>query len=154
MRYISRPQKVEAVQWKGDNLEDIEEFGVTFRYSAEWDTALYIVAGKDGAQKYVPVPVGHYIVRSLGDYSHYWPVDPDYFSKKYISLEIEENRHLENLDKEKQESYIPCGVYRYSVLGHNSPDTKWGADNRCIAPRINKTSLCVTHERLLHQGVS
>jgi len=83
MRYRSKPQEVEAIQWTGDNLEEVEEFGVMFRFTVLWGDALQVLAGKDGAQKYVPVPEGHWIVRATGDLSDHWPVDPDYFANKY-----------------------------------------------------------------------
>lgn len=81
--YRSKPSEVEACQWRGDNLEEVESFGVKFRYRCGYDNPLRIKAGKDGAQGNVPVPVGHWIVRQPGDLAHHWPVDPDYFANKY-----------------------------------------------------------------------
>lgn len=61
--YRSKPSEIEAVQWTGDNLNDVEAFGVKFRFGpyapAVGAEALKIKAGQDGAQGYVPVPVGH-----------------------------------------------------------------------------------------------
>lgn len=87
MRYRSKPQEVEAVQWDG-NLEKVESFGVKFRYAARWDCPLKIKAGQDGAQGFVDVPLGHWIVRTPGDLSDHWPVDPDYFAAKYEPVEV------------------------------------------------------------------
>jgi hypothetical protein len=78
--YRSKPSLIEAVQWTGDNFHEVIDFGGS--YSTELDV-LHLLAGKDGAQEYVPVPVGHWIVRSVGDLSDHWPVDPDYFANKY-----------------------------------------------------------------------
>lgn len=86
-RFRSRPSEVEAVQWTGDNLDEIEAFGVGFRYADRWDHPLRIKAGKDGAQDWVPVPVGHWIARQPGDLTDHWPVDPDYFASKYEPAE-------------------------------------------------------------------
>lgn len=82
--YRSKPSAIYAVQWTGDNLKEIEDFGVKFRYSVERHRPVHlrIKAGKDGAQGYVPVPVGHWIVRRAGSLSNHWPVDPDYFASK------------------------------------------------------------------------
>lgn len=82
MRYVSKPQMVEAVQWTGDQVPIIGSvfFGVA-RFDA--DGNLELVAGKDGAQGWVPVPVGHWLVRNPGDPSDNWPVAPDYFAGKY-----------------------------------------------------------------------
>jgi hypothetical protein len=44
---------------------------------------LELLAGKDGAQEWVPVPVGHWLVCQPGNKSDVWPVDPDYFAGKY-----------------------------------------------------------------------
>jgi hypothetical protein len=80
--YSSKPSLIEAVQWTGDNIKEIADFGVAFRSrNPEW--ALEILAGKDGAQDFVPVPVGHWVVRAVGDLTDHWPVDPDYFANKY-----------------------------------------------------------------------
>lgn len=90
MRYRSKPSEIEAVQWLGDNLEEVEAFGVKFRYGPEAPSLadpLKIKAGKDGAQGYVPVPLGHWIVRQPGDLSDHWPVDPVYFDSKYEEAE-------------------------------------------------------------------
>ena len=87
MRYRSKPQEVEAVQWTGETAE-IEAFGVKFRYAVRWDEPLKIKAGKDGAQGWVDVPVGYWIVRRPGDRSDHWPVDPDYFAAKYEPVEV------------------------------------------------------------------
>ena len=83
MRYRSKPQEVEAIQWTGDNLDEIEAFGVKFRYSVLWQEPFMFKAGKDGAQGYVDVPVGYWIVRQPGDLSDHWPVEDSYFRSKY-----------------------------------------------------------------------
>lgn len=85
-RYISKPSEIEAVQWTGDNNVEIIDFGVQ-TLMHQRDGVLRILAGKEGAQKYVPVPVGHWIVHPPGDLSDVWPVDPDYFAKKYKPVE-------------------------------------------------------------------
>jgi hypothetical protein len=102
MRYVSRPQTVEAIQygpeWTPQLVGQVAEFiagrPLTVAEAAEYvlpdmesdppefGTAL-ILAGKDGAQGWVPVPLGHWIVRSAGDFTDHWPVDPDYFAAKY-----------------------------------------------------------------------
>lgn len=90
MRYRSKPQEVEAIQWTGD-LGAVESFGVEFRFRMEWSPSLKIKAGKDGAQDWVPVPVGHWIVRQPGDLTDHWPVDPSYFERKYSPVSHSED---------------------------------------------------------------
>ncbi len=81
MKYRSKPSEIEAVQWLGSNYPEVKQFGAPV--SGVADGQLKVKAGKGGAQGYVPVPVGHWIVRSPGDLTDHWPVDPDYFAKKY-----------------------------------------------------------------------
>ena len=89
--YRSKPSEIEAVQWVGDNHDEVAEF---LREAQQEQVSLWwvnpddhsearLMAGKDGAQGFVPLPVGHWIVRSPGDLTDHWPVDPDYFAAKY-----------------------------------------------------------------------
>ena len=90
MLYRSKPQEVEAVQWDGVNIDPLFEFNapVIFgTYAEPADIWCELQAGKDGAQGWVPVPVGHWIVRQPGDFTDHWPVDPDYFAAKYEQVE-------------------------------------------------------------------
>jgi hypothetical protein len=92
-RYVSRPQHVEAVQWTGENWGEVMPFGgpdgkIASTVHGEAPNVavgepLQLLAGKDGAQGWVPVPVGHWIVHMPADKSDIWPVDPDYFAAKY-----------------------------------------------------------------------
>jgi hypothetical protein len=82
MRYVGRPKQVEAVQWNGDK-ESFEEL-LEARMPVEIDDdVLYLWSGKDGAQGWVPVPVGSWVVRLLGEERDHWPVDPDFFDAEY-----------------------------------------------------------------------
>lgn len=89
--YSSKPMLVEAVRWTGDNWAEVLPFGgpagkVASSIDIESNTVgepLQLLAGKDGAQEWVPVPVGHWLVSQPGDKSDIWPVDHDYFVAKY-----------------------------------------------------------------------
>lgn len=83
--FRSKPSTIEAVQWTGDNFHAL----VTFASDkvADDGDVLYLHAGADGAQDWVPVPVGHWLVSQPGDRSDIWPVDPDYFAAKYEPAE-------------------------------------------------------------------
>lgn len=84
--YRSKPTEVEAAQWNGfDITEDLIDLaGDKARATGH---GLELLAGKDGAQEWVPVPDGHWLVRQPGDPSDIWPVDPDYFDAKYEPAE-------------------------------------------------------------------
>lgn len=84
MKYIKKPTVIEAIQWTGDNLSEIQRF-----YKP--DKILI------GDQIHISTPEG-YMLADKGDwivrgYSsklgiHYWPVKPDYFSENYEPYEI------------------------------------------------------------------
>ena len=86
-RFVSKPQEVEAIQWTGDNLYDVLAFGLNATRYEHNLGRLMLLAGKDGAQGWVPVPLGHWIVRNPGDRSDHWPVGPDYFAAKYEEVD-------------------------------------------------------------------
>jgi hypothetical protein len=91
MRFRSKPSEIEAIQWDGAAKTFTAMLAAEMPVHAggeQWqDGALLLLCGKDGAQEYVPVPAGHWIVRQPGDLSDHWPVDPDYFASKYEPAE-------------------------------------------------------------------
>jgi len=83
--FQSKPQRVEAVQWTGDNAEQVGRIA-PYKFATAEDGGPpqgYLKAGQGGAQGWVDVPVGHWVVRKPGDVSDLWPVDPAYFAAKY-----------------------------------------------------------------------
>lgn len=92
MRFISKPQEVEAIQWTGHNQQEVYDFLggdelAQFTGDPRYGWDLSVRSGKDGAQKWQPAPVGHWIVHPPGDLTDVWPVDPDYFANKYEPAE-------------------------------------------------------------------
>lgn len=77
-RYRSRPIEIEAVQWTGDNVQELwDVFTAEKVYGpTEEDGNLYILAGPDDVSGWLPVPVGHYVARNPGDNSDLWPLTP------------------------------------------------------------------------------
>lgn len=92
MRYRSKPSEVEAIQWTGDNFDEIEKFcpegivvpGMSCPESAK------MYAGKNGIQGCVLLPINHWIVRAAGDLTDHWPVSEIYFAKKYEPVEAQD----------------------------------------------------------------
>ena len=80
--YESVPQVVEAVQWTGRNMSELGNDHLGGKI-AVFVNSFKLLAGKDGAQGWVPLPVGYWIVWRPGDLSDLWPVDPDIFASKY-----------------------------------------------------------------------
>jgi hypothetical protein len=95
MLFRSRPQVVEAIQWTG-NERDIRDWATDPAFSLHDskvrtsrnndDSFLQVKAGLDGVQGWVPVPLGHFLVRRPGDWSDIWPVEENYFNTKYEEL--------------------------------------------------------------------
>ena len=89
VKYRSKPSEIEAIQWTGFNWSEVHEFAGNdpVKTASTSDSGnelpLQLLAGKDGAQEWVPVPAGHWLVNQPGDKSDIWPVDPDYFVAKY-----------------------------------------------------------------------
>lgn len=86
MLYVSKPSVIDAVQWTGDNYAEVKKFApqvIRQEFTGDGLWHLQLLAGKDGAQKWVPVPAGHWIVRQPDDLTDHWPVDSDYFAAKY-----------------------------------------------------------------------
>lgn len=105
--YRSKPTTIEAVQWLGTMAS--YEAAVSFAGSkvrmvgqAPPSSAdlphhhIELLAGVDGAQDWVPVPVGHWLVSQPGDRSDVWPVEPDYFAAKYEPCEAAETLSAES----------------------------------------------------------
>lgn len=111
MRYVAKPQVVEAIryghtetgEWYPGAAVDVACFiaGIDFTdftdpviddYVREWAVnppnwpTILIEAGENGCQGWVPVPVGHWIVRKAGDRSDHWPVADEHFRQKYARL--------------------------------------------------------------------
>lgn len=86
--YRTKPSQVEAISprvrwWR---VEDFCSHG-RFCKVRLTGVGVELLAGKDGAQGWVPVPDGHMIVRNPGDASDLWPVERTFFDRKYEPVE-------------------------------------------------------------------
>jgi hypothetical protein len=89
--YQSKPSAIEAIQWRGDNHDDVVAFApdkTKFQYFGpdSIEKGLWILAGKDGTQKWIPVPIGHWVAHPPDDLSDVWPIEEKYFEEKYEYL--------------------------------------------------------------------
>jgi hypothetical protein len=85
MLFVSKPQTVEAIHWTGDNWDEVTLFAPEKVHLIQGrnPSRLELLAGDDGSQEWVPVPVGHWLVHRPGDLSDIWPISDDYFQEKY-----------------------------------------------------------------------
>lgn len=89
MLYKSKPTLVEAIHWVGTNFDEVSLFApekvmrVQHGSDPARDNHLELLAGKEGAQDWVPVPVGHWLVHPPGDLSDIWPVEHEFFQSRY-----------------------------------------------------------------------
>ena len=83
MKYRKKPVVVEAVQWTGNNVEEISVFTDAFcdwRY--ENDVKRLFIETLEGTMKATP---GDWIIRGVN--GEYYPCKPDIFEKTYEILE-------------------------------------------------------------------
>lgn len=79
--YERIPTTIEAVHWTGENTHEVTTFGGG-KVSVD-KRPLQLLAGAHGAQGWVEVPIGHWILRNPGDTSDMWPCDNDVFAETY-----------------------------------------------------------------------
>jgi hypothetical protein len=88
---VKKPIPVQAVQWTGDNFEEVKKFcGESIYPSGPVWQELRLLAGMNGAQGLVLVPINHWIFGGPGDY---WPVADEYVQQHYDIM------HLAPLDE-------------------------------------------------------
>lgn len=91
MKYRKKPVIIEAIQWNGDNTEELEQFmpkevyefclkGFSSIYSPS-DCELYIIT-LEGKMK---ANIGDYIIKGVN--GEYYPCKPDIFEKTYEKVE-------------------------------------------------------------------
>lgn len=137
--FVSKPQYVEAIQWTGHNGREliaafdgkvtIESWRPADEGEEEWHCGL--LAGKDGAQQWVPVPVGHWLVHPVGDFSDIWPVEDSYFQEKYGAADVRRGDYAigstvwPGLSKVLEEIH-ELGIVLSKIVGASGSTEYWG----------------------------
>lgn len=79
-KYVKKPIEVEAVQWTGDNTEEIEEFAKRHIYRDLLEKCLLIeTLGGD-----MKAMISDYIIKSAN--GEFYPCKPDVFKKTYEEI--------------------------------------------------------------------
>lgn len=103
--YLSEPREVEAFRyypWRTGLVGDLALFiagldldgrvtlGDRFKAigdhtqpAGRWDPPAEATLLIRGAQEWIPVPLGHWVVRPAGDRTYHWAEDPDDFVSRY-----------------------------------------------------------------------
>jgi hypothetical protein len=76
-KYRKKPVVIEAVQWTGNNDDDIMEFVSTGRFGDDDDDGVYIMT-LEGEMR---ASVGDYIIK--GVQGEFYPCKPDIFEQTY-----------------------------------------------------------------------
>lgn len=81
MYYIKKPIPVEAIQWTGDNFDDIHDFIIGQPIVITTFNEL-VISTLEGEMK---APIGSWIIR--GPLGEYYPCRKDVFEKTYDPIE-------------------------------------------------------------------
>lgn len=81
--YISKPKKVQAIQWTGINTKDVAEFVIGEDgkplHSDMYEMPLRV--WNELEDQWLNVPVDHYIIKGMK--GEFYPCDPEVFEAKY-----------------------------------------------------------------------
>lgn len=119
---VFRPGLVQEVAEfiAGREIHDEADCTAFIRPAGAWDppdaSDIIIEAGKDGKQGWVPVPLGHWIVRQPGDFTDHWPVDPDYFDAKYEPVAFTESDDEDLRDGSREGDQQPPTVNEHPII--------------------------------------
>lgn len=84
--YRSKPTYIDTVQWTGENSQEVLKFAQGKIRPQSFDPSdfeLELLAGVDGDQGWVHVPVGHWIVCEPEKTCGFWVVKPEFMESKY-----------------------------------------------------------------------
>ena len=88
MKYRKKPVVIEAVQWTGDNGEEIYNFCGNYAKFATSDLGLGKL-GIETLEGFMEASTGDYIIKGVK--GEYYPCKPDVFEKTYER--VDENDH-------------------------------------------------------------
>lgn len=80
-RYKTKPCEIEAIQFNGNNLKEIEEFAKEKCMMARFSGTECTGIGIDTLEGCMNASVGDYIIKGLK--GEFYPCKPDIFEKKY-----------------------------------------------------------------------
>lgn len=81
MKYKTKPCEIEAMQFVGDNLKEIEEFAGKSCFGARFQGGICVGLIIETLEGDMQASVGDYIIKGLR--GEFYPCKPDIFEKKY-----------------------------------------------------------------------
>lgn len=91
MKYKKKPVEVEAIQWNGNNLEEIKKFvGEQLEYDiidTAWQVgkgAPHVIVKIKTLEGVMEASVGDYIIKGIN--GEFYPCKPDIFEKTYEAV--------------------------------------------------------------------
>jgi len=92
MKYRKKPVVIEAIQWTGENIEEIMKFiesPFTYEKSTIYCTEKFIYDGKElkinTLEGIMTANIGDYIIKGVN--GEFYPCKPDIFEKTYEEVE-------------------------------------------------------------------
>lgn len=110
MKFRKKPVVIEAVQWNGDNLDEIKEF-VSDNLEEFYEESISVDGDLVKIFSHIEIrtlegdhicTIGDYIIKGVN--GEFYPCKPDIFEKTYNV--VKEKRYLHDLSKEELISYI------------------------------------------------
>lgn len=80
MRYRKKPVEVEAIQWTGENLNEVASFLGTSAFE-DYPTAKALTIWNFLEETWIPCHKGHWIIKGVA--GEFYPCDPDVFARTY-----------------------------------------------------------------------
>lgn len=82
MKYIKKPVVIEAVQWTGDNIQEILDFADDVVQT----TPSLLIETLEGTMR---ASIGDYIIKGVS--GEFYPCKPDIFHKTYAPVDAQED---------------------------------------------------------------
>ncbi len=139
MRYIKRPVEVEAVQWTGENAEEI--LGFTNHYAKVSENTVEIPT----LEGTMTAKIGDYIIKGVCD--EFYPCKPHIFESTYEKcddgIDISHKRQYINQKNAAEKRIITGKALKKAVIVSNGEVTRLYLNNKEIK---NISELHFTHD--------
>lgn len=141
-RYKTKPCEIEAIQFNGNNLKEIEEFAKEKCMMARFSGTECTGIGIDTLEGCMNASVGDYIIKGLK--GEFYPCKPDIFEKKYELIQKLEGHDMETRTEEYIRGYNQGTIDRAEEL---QKCREYGY-NKAIDEFVERITLPLTEEAI------